>query len=1218
MIDRLWTKGIGDPNDSVKWTKSHIRLANEKTGEVIYEEDVEHPEQWSQNAVDLCASKYLRRADIPEIGGETSVRQLAHRVAHCLAKCGVASGYFDEDGGKVFHDEIVAGFLMQKIGFNSPVWFNFGLYDVYGIVGSKGRDRWFVENGEPRCIDEELVRPGGAACFLTACTDSLFGDEGNSMYDLLATETKVFLTGAGNGVNVSRIRGVGEPIAGGGISAGLQAFLPVRDKSAGYIKSGGKTRRSSSLLACDMDHPDIIWFIEWKENEEKKAKALIKAGWDSDYEGDAYSTISGQNGNNSVRVSDAFMKLVDKHTSTGQDADWHLVSRTPLCKFPKYATTELYVIGDCLQGQLYSDTKDGKPFAILRPCDKAPHKIMSTVKVSELWAKICTSAWVCGCPGVQYDTIINDWNTVPHYDRINTTNPCFSGDTLIPTTNGLVRIKDWAASGERRWIWNNGRWAEAVAYPTEIAQTITLCFANGHKIICTPEHRFQMEGGGETTAEESIGKMLKVSLPKYADVYGCSCWGSVPCMVVSIVPGNIEQVYDFTLIENLEDHERWACVAGVSAHNCAEVSNPDGTTCNLASVNTIHFFADLENPDWVGFEHACRLLTIALDLVVEISSYPTRQHAIGSWNLRPIGLNHGNLGAVLMRNAIAYESREGHAWKSLVTSFMTLHAWETSHELAEKLGHYPAYHPENHGRIIEKHRSAATEMDREGLPPTAVSNLVIRWGAVSKAISFRNNVVTCMVPQGTIGLILDQDTLGCEPDFSLVKAKKCVGGNWMRIVNQSIEPALRKLGYDDKAVDGIIAYILEYGSPEGCALIDPKYLPVFDTAVRPPSRIDWNLTGVRKDRFDHVFPQDIRAACNAAVRKAKTRAEAEKVLTPILKTSGMIGTALLGLKLSTRCISVDGHIDALAAIQPHISMSISKTTNVDNDANVSDISNAYLSGWKKGVKCIAVYRDGSKDSQPLNAASAVSTASKSIADARKPFLEELKEFMRNPAVHDVILPVKRPIPNHSGDADRFRFTLQHQGTRVSIFVTIVRFPGTNRMMEMFVDLGKQGDTIGGLVDTMARLISRGLQYNIPPDEIGDVIEGMNFGPNGFLGTSSVFGIRYVKSVPDLVGKLLKVLPEWYAAGRPDDVLNPQPFQPEHTNAHTHAVQVGASVDHKHGRPEDNAVMIQTPEQAIALGYTGRHCDKCGSLRTRGEGNCFQCLDCSTFNGPCGT
>ena len=246
-MQRHWTIDVSDPFSIVEWTTTHIKLTNWKTGEIVYENDVEHPAGWAQSAVEMCASKYFRKADIPKIGGEHSIKQLASRVANDLAQHGKKRGYFNAEEAKIFRDEVIAGFITQRIGFNSPVWFNFGLFNEYGIEGTKGRDRFFVnpETNEIEQTDCELIRPGGAACFLTKVEDSLFSKTGDGMYDWLNTQTKVFLTGAGDGANVSNIRGVGEPIAGGGVSAGLPAFLPVRDQASGYIKSGGKTRRSA-------------------------------------------------------------------------------------------------------------------------------------------------------------------------------------------------------------------------------------------------------------------------------------------------------------------------------------------------------------------------------------------------------------------------------------------------------------------------------------------------------------------------------------------------------------------------------------------------------------------------------------------------------------------------------------------------------------------------------------------------------------------------------------------------------------------------------------------------------------------------------------------------------------------------------------------------------------------------------------------------------------
>lgn len=1182
-MQRHWTANVSNPFDLVDWVTTHIKLTNWKTQEVVYENDVEHPADWAPSAVEICASKYFRKADIPKIGGEHSVKQLATRVANDLAQHGRKRGYFNEEEAAIFRDEIIAGFITQRIGFNSPVWFNFGLYNEYGIEGTKGRDRFFVnpETNEIEQLDRELIRPGGAACFLTKVTDSLFSDAGDGMFDWIATQTKVFLTGAGDGANVSDIRGVSEPISGGGVSAGLPAFLPVRDQGSGYIKSGGKTRRSATMLVCDLDHPDIEWYINWKRHEEAKAQALIAMGYDSDFEGEAYGTVSGQNSNNSVRVPNSFMEALQT------DGDWYLLSRCQYDRFPDAVQGDPEKTEDCPQGQVFY--YNGKPDALRIPKGEV-RKIMKVVKATDLWAQITESAWSCGCPGIHFEDTINTWNTMPHYGEIRTSNPC------------------------------------------------------------------------------------------------------------------------------------------------SEVFQPDNTTCNLCSVNLIKFFANLSDPDWAGFKHASRLVTIALDLVVDISSYPTKQHARGAWDIRSIGANHGNIGAVLMRNALPYDSHEGRAVMSMITNIMTLFCWQQSNELGEKLGSYPAYDQANHSRILDLHRSAILEDDmverfQNLLGGYDFEDVVESWRILVLKGAFRNSNVTCLVPQGTIGLVLGQDTTGCEPDFALKKSKKCVGGTYMNFVNNSVEAALEKLGYDEERRRLIKAYVMKYGAVENCPYIDEAHLPIFDTAVRQKTCLDaiaYIVRNLEEEEAELVFnatgnendPYKLKMALEAAREDEEEWEELLEDLDTVAEVNEIIKNCtsmdqvrkalaeyeydlfsiLPCVQIFTRVISHNGHIDALGAFQPHISMGISKTVNMNHDVSIGDVAKAYERAFDKGCKCIAIYRDDSKQSQPLNTGTnkgkkggkkvaekpveAVSFEESIDTYLRTPegLRDALNRVVNNPELAALVPPTRREPSTHTSVGDRFRFTLPHQGASIGVFIRFNCWEGTNDLMEVFIDLGKEGDTISGLIDSMARMISLGLQFGIPPQTIGDMLEGMNFGPNGFLGKSSVFGIRSVKSVPDLVGKLLKILPEYYALGRPEAMLHPKPYSPEDPPPNYEAVRqagiIAKSNGHVNGsspnpktakidnleaslrrvdrsssslartglaggvipssvarslmpvealpqgatalevKPETD-VEITTPQEARLRGFTGSTCKKCGSLRTVGTGSCFQCLDCGEYNGPCG-
>ena len=365
--------GAGEnPYTQVKWTKRSSQISD-SGGKVVFSADaVEVPEGWSQLATDIAVSKYFRKAGVPKTGHETSVKQLVHRVAHTIRTAGEGfGGYFaTARDAEQFEKELVHVLLTQKGAFNSPVWFNCGLFHEYGIQGSGGSWAWDFATGEPRETTNSYENPQCSACFIQSVDDDLM-----SIFDLVKNEARIFKYGSGTGTNFSKIRGSMEKLSGGGTSSGLMSFLEVLDRGAGATKSGGTTRRAAKMVSLDMDHPEIVDFITWKSREEKKVAALVEAGYSSDFNGDAYRTVSGQNSNNSVRIPDEFMQAVER------DGEWHTTARM-----------------------------DGR--------------VVGTYRARDLWETIAKAAWECADPGVQFDSTIQKWHTCPETDRINGSNPC--------------------------------------------------------------------------------------------------------------------------------------------------------------------------------------------------------------------------------------------------------------------------------------------------------------------------------------------------------------------------------------------------------------------------------------------------------------------------------------------------------------------------------------------------------------------------------------------------------------------------------------------------------------------------------------------------------------------------------------------------------------------------------------------------------------------------
>lgn len=394
-VERYFTKDGVNVFDLFKYEKRSSVIRN-PSGDAVFEmNNVEVPAAWSQVATDILAQKYFRKAMVPQAdgttGSENSIKQVAHRMANCWKHWGSRYGYFaSQKDADIFYDEIVYTITGQLAAPNSPQWFNTGLHTSYGITG-KPQGHYYVDP-----ITEKLSkstsayeRPQPHACFILSVEDDLVNEGG--IMDLWVREARIFKYGSGVGTNFSKIRGESEKLSGGGYSSGLMSFLKIGDRAAGAIKSGGTTRRAAKMVCLDLDHPEIEGFVNWKVEEEKKVAALIAAGYSSDYEGEAYRTVSGQNSNNSVRIPNSFFNALI------EGKNWDLTSRMT-----------------------------GKP--------------IKSISSQKLWDDIAFAAWACADPGVQFDSTINEWHTCPEGGRINASNPCSEYMFLDNTACNLASI----------------------------------------------------------------------------------------------------------------------------------------------------------------------------------------------------------------------------------------------------------------------------------------------------------------------------------------------------------------------------------------------------------------------------------------------------------------------------------------------------------------------------------------------------------------------------------------------------------------------------------------------------------------------------------------------------------------------------------------------------------------------------------------------------------
>jgi len=495
-IKRIFSVDGVNPFDMVEYEK-RTSVIREPDGTVVFEmKDIEIPRQWSQVATDIIAQKYFRKTGVPQynpdgtqklnadgspmLGAETSVKQTVHRLAGTWRYWAEKYGYFaSEDDAQIFYEELVVMLLRQMAAPNSPQWFNTGLNWAYGI-NSEAQGHYYVnpDTGAMTKAKDAYSHPQPHACFIQSIKDDLVNEGG--IMDLWVREARLFKYGSGTGTNFSSLRGAGEPLSGGGKSSGLMSWLRIGDRAAGAIKSGGTTRRAAKMVTLDLDHPDIELFIDWKVKEEKKVAALIAAGYPSDYEGEAYSTVSGQNSNNSVRVPHKFMESLE------HDGTWNLTWRT-----------------------------DGSA--------------CKTLKSRYLWDKIAYAAWACADPGIQYDGTINEWHTCPQSGKINASNPCSEYMFLDNTACNLASLNLAHFYNQQAHEFEVSNFKHAVRVWTIVLETSVLMAQFPSKEIAQGSYDFRTLGLGYA----NIGSVLMTAGIPYESEEAYAFAGSVTALMTA-------------------------------------------------------------------------------------------------------------------------------------------------------------------------------------------------------------------------------------------------------------------------------------------------------------------------------------------------------------------------------------------------------------------------------------------------------------------------------------------------------------------------------------------------------------------------------------------------------------------------------------------------------------------------------------------------------------
>jgi ribonucleoside-diphosphate reductase alpha chain len=1339
-------------------------------------------------------------------------------------------------------------------------------------------------------------------CFIQSVADDLVNDGG--IMDLWTREARIFKYGSGSGTNFSSLRGENEPLSGGGKSSGLMSFLRIGDRAAGAIKSGGTTRRAAKMVILNLDHPDILHFIRWKVVEEQKVAALVTGSrltkrrlqavlgaartpggveadprrnpalrsavrearaamvpegylqrvlqlaaqgvreldfpeYDTDWDSEAYYTVSGQNSNNSVRVPNAFFDVLARR---GQ---WELRRRTD-------------------------------------------DKSAGSVGAEQLWDEIAHAAWACADPGVQYDTTINEWHTCPEDGRINASNPCVTGETLVATAEGWQRI-DALVGRSARVIGSDGRpHLVSRIFPTGRKPIFELRTRLGYRVRITADHRvltvgrgdvpvadltagnrvllrgpgfgrkslpadvalgigvavaegyltqqslvlttdagespmlaaiagavnaersaLQAVGGGRrdvagaitrsaATARLALGEAPAVELfrefavldegaenirfapavfdldrPTLAAVlrglftadgtvanYGeqeqsryvsldstslellrqtqllLLAFGiksrlyedtrlaeAVPSRphpahslrigrasrvlfereigfhprspkaaalarvngeepagaeeltdeVASIEPAGLADVFDLT--EEVTHH---FVAGGLVVHNCSEYLFLDDTACNLASINLVKFLREDGAFDIEGFRHACRLWTAVLEISVLMAAYPSPAIAQKSWDFRTLGLGYANMGTVLMRRGIPYDSPEATAICGALTAILCGEAYATSAEMARDLGPFPGYQRNQAHmlRVMRNHRRAAyaaAPSEYEGLSITpagidpahcpapllqAARETWDRAVALGEQWGYRNAQVTVLAPTGTIGLVMDCDTTGIEPDFALVKFKKLAGGGYFKIINQSLPPALERMGYTPAQIEDIVAHCVGHKTLRGAPAINHETLrakgfdepglarieAALDTAfdisfafnawtlgegyigsrlgLNDAQLAEWNGNLLRALGFT---PAEIEAAndycCGTMTVEGAPHLKAEHL--PIFDCANRCG------KRGSRFIATEAHIRMMAAAQPFISGAISKTINMPQDATIEDVKWAYDLAWRGMLKAVALYRDGSKLSQPLN-----STTDEDEEKAAAADVEAVAEKMTERVVTQYLRERHRLPDRRKG------YTQKAVVGGHKVYLRTGEYEdGT--VGEIFLDMHKEGAAFRSLMNCFAIAISLGLQHGVPLEEFVDAFVFTRFEPNGMVRGND--RIKMSTSVIDYVFRELAItyLGRTDLSHVPDEDLRadaigtrpgegpvattpasppalmampaPGPMPSARPASPTAPVRTVTPMSGGSG-PVAEAAALSASAMARLKGYEGDPCGDCGQFTMVRNGTCLKCITCGTTTG----
>ena len=1234
-ISRRFTVKGKSPYEGIPFSTRNSEIRNTNGSLVFEARDIQVPGHWSQVAVDILAQKYFRKAGVPQVdaegmpisdengrailGGENDARQVFHRLAGCWRKWGEENGYFDaSEDAQAFEDELSHMLAAQHAAPNSPQWFNTGLHFKYGITGP-AQGHWFVD-------DQSQTVGGGASAAESSRDDAVAAAAANA--------AATAIDGKSQGPQLKRsssayerpqphacfIQSVSDDLVGDG------GIMDLWTREARLFKYGSGTGSNFSQLRGEEEplsgggkSSGLMSFLRIGD----RAAGAIKSGGttrraakmvclDLDHP-DIESFVSWKvNEEQKVAALVTGSKLIKKHINA--------------------------VINSCQMEQ-----PDGSRQAVVEPSENRPLRSALTqaraAQVPENYLQRCLQLGAQGLHAVDITEYTTDWDGEA-YATVSGQN----SNNSIRIPNEFFRALD-----------ENGKW----------------------RLI--------------RRTDRGVAKEVDAN----------DLWDKVSYAAWACADPGVQ--YDTTI------NEWHTCPTDgrINASNpCSEYMFLDDTACNLASINLTNFLNKDGTFDLEGYKHAIRLWTIVLEISVLMASFPSQRIAQLSYDFRTLGLGYANLGTILMRLGIPYASEKAYSIAGALSAILSGEAYATSAEMAKELGSFPKY-PQNEDamlRVIRNHRRAAyhaTESEYEelsitprGIDPQLCPGQLLEsarecWDRalmLGEKHGYRNAQTTCIAPTGTIGLLMDCDTTGVEPDFSLVKFKKLAGGGYFKIANQSIAPALTKLGYDPAQIDDIVTYVIGRKTLAGAPEVNHESLAAkgFDDAAIQ------KVEGALESAFDISFAFN-KGILDEDFLKTKlgltdeqlndwsfnllehlgfSKSQIQGATDYVCGTMTVEGAPHLKDKhlpvfdCANRCgrkgkryIPYEAHLYMMAAAQPFISGAISKTINMPGDAEINDVKNAYRLGSELMLKAVAIYRDGSKLSQPLTSVhededeDETSGAPSMVASKD---VQALAERITERVVHRYIAK-RRRLPGR-----RAGYTQKANVGGHKIYLRTGEYEDGS-VGEIFLDMHKEGAAFRSLMNCFAISVSLGLQHGVPLDEFVDAFVFTRFEPNGVVQGHDQ--IKMVTSVIDYVFRELAIsylgrdeLAQVSNEDLSNTTMGGKTADPEyvgeevvsetvydaggnspttvHDNPHlhppSHGIQRGIDDGHVATAAAGEKVALMRSETRTAMtdnrqsrlqiaearlkGYEGDACGSCGAFTLVRNGTCLKCVSCGSTSG----